>query len=191
MSHKTSSIRVREDRPDDLEWVKERITASSVFSVPYGRDIPNSVVAEAASRDFDRLMQDRENTIILIAENESQDRMGVLVLNLSHVSPLTRERQSLIEDLDVDPKFWGTAAVGHLVRRAAQVTAEHGLNRMVGRVSAGNRRTLVKSLRLGFEVESYHLSIGCDQNGSRRMPGRPDSEKAHLLSRKRRAGQRR
>ena len=92
----------------------------------------------------------------------------------------------MIEDLDVDPKYWGTPAVNRLVKRAAQVTAENGLPYMVGHVSVGNRRTLLKSLRLGFKIERYHMVMGCDENGPAPLPGRDDAQKAHDASRRQR-----
>lgn len=177
-----NEIRVREAGPEDRDWLRERVVESSVYSIPHGRDVLNAQVREAANEDFERLTG-LESVVMLIAENEESQRMGFLILNLDHTSDATGESQSLIEDLDVEPRFWGTPAVSRLVTRAAQVTAEHGLPYMVGLVSEGNRRTLLKSLRLGFQVERYHMVMACDENGRIDMPGRADAEKAHDVSR--------
>jgi hypothetical protein len=181
-----TEVRVRDATPDDLEWLRERVVDSSVFSIPYGRDVSNTQVMLAADEDFSRLLAEEDHVAMLIAENEDAERMGFLILNLEHTSDATGERQSLIEDLDVEPRFWGTPAVNRLVKRAAQVTAEHGLPYMVGHVSEGNRRTLLKSLRLGFQVERYHMAMGCTPDGPAPMPGRDESERAHDISRKQR-----
>jgi hypothetical protein len=179
-------IQIRTATPDDMAWIRERVLESSVFSIPFGRDVPNELVRQAAEEDFDRLLEDPDKVVFLLAVNENSERMGLLVLNLDHRSDATGEKQSLIEDLDVVPEFWGTAAVSRLVHRAAQVTAEHGLKYMVGHVSEGNRRTLLKARRLGFQVERFHLAMGCTTEGPAPMPGRKDSQKAHDVSRRER-----
>lgn len=184
-------ISVREATEADLEWVRERVLESSAYSIPYCRDVANSLVREAAEEDFERILAEREHIVFLIAENQESVRMGLLILNLNHTSDATGERQSLIEDLDVEPKFWGSPAVNRLVHRAAQVTAEHGLTYMVGHVAVGNRRTLLKARRLGFQIERYHLVMGCDPDGATVLPGRDEAEKAHDLSRRVRREERR
>lgn len=178
-----STIRVREYSNEDLPWLKQRIKESSIFSIPHGRSISNQKVKEAAEDDFTNLFSSENKVVILIAENEALERMGLLVLNLQHRSDATGERQSFIEDLDVETRFRGTAAVGHLVRRAAQVTAEHGLPYMAAHVAQGNRRTLLKSLRLGFEIERYHFAMAVTEDGPSKLPGRSAEEKAHDTSR--------
>ena len=181
-----SEVCVRDAGPEDLDWLRERVVASSVYSIPHSRDVANSDVMSVADEDFSRLLREQDHVAMLIAENQEGERMGFLLLNLEHTSDATGEPQSLIEDLDVDPRFWGTPAVNRLVKRAAQVTAEHGLKYMVGHVSEGNRRTLLKSLRLGFQIERYHMVMGCDANGKAPLPGRAEEQKAHDVSRKKR-----
>lgn len=180
------SITVRKANESDFDWLRERVIESSVYSIPHCRDVANSLVREAANEDFDRLLTEQEHMVFLIAVNQDEERMGLLILNLEHHSDATGEPQSLIEDLDVEPRFWGTPAVSRLVKRAAQVTAENGLNYMVGHVSVGNRRTLLKSRRLGFKIERYHMVMGCDPNGPTPLPGREDAQKAHDASRRQR-----
>lgn len=184
-------ITVREATESDLDWVRERVLESSAYSIPYCRDVASALVREAADEDFDRVLAERDHMVFLIAENQDKERMGLLILNLNHTSDATGEKQSLIEDLDVEPRFWGTPAVNRLVHRAAQVTAEHGLTYMVGHVAAGNRRTLLKARRLGFQIERYHLVMGCDPDGPAALPGRDEAERTHDLSRRsRRKGHR-
>jgi len=179
-------ITVREALETDFDWLRERVVESSVYSIPHVRDVPNDLVRQAANEDFDRVLAESDHVVFLIAQNQHQERMGLLILNLDHRSDATGERQSLIEDLDVEPRFWGTAAVSYLVKRAAQVTAENGLEYMVGRVSVGNRRTLLKSLRLGFQIERYHFCMGCDPTGPVPLPGRDAEQRAHDVSRNQR-----
>lgn len=186
----SKSITVREAGPEDMEWLRRRVLESSAFSIPVCRDVPNHLVRAAADEDFDRVLADREQMVFLLAENEEGERMGLLILNLHHTSDATGERQSLIEDLDVEPRFWGTPAVSRLVHRAAQVTAEHGLTYMVGHIAEGNRRTLLKARRLGFEIERYHMVMGCDSQGPAPLPGRAETQKAHDESRRRRRKER-
>lgn len=176
-------ITVRIAEESDLEWVRLRVLESSAYSIPYSRDVESRLVRLAAEEDFDRVLAERENMVFLIAENSEKERMGVLILNLNHTSDATGERQSLIEDLDVEPRFWGSPAVNRLVHRAAQVTAENGLTYMVGHVAVGNRRTLLKAQRLGFEIERYHMVMGCEPDGPVPLPGRSDNDKTHDSSR--------
>lgn len=187
----TDTVTVREAQDCDMEWLRYRVLESSAYSIPICRDVPNATVRAAAEEDFERVLADREHMVFLVAQNQQGERMGLLILNLNHTSDATGERQSLIEDLDVDPAYWGTPAVSRLVHRAAQVTAEHGLQYMVGHIAVGNRRTLLKARRLGFEIERYHMVMGCDSTGSVPLPGRSESEKAHDVSRRSRRDQRR
>ena len=103
-----SEITVREATEGDLDWLRKRIVASSVFSIPHCRDVSNEDVQSAAEEDFARLLREEDHVAMLIAVNEEGERMGFLLLNLDHTSDATGERQSLIEDLDVDPKYWNT-----------------------------------------------------------------------------------
>lgn len=185
-----ADITVREAVQEDLDWVMERIIESSVYSIPHGRDIPNETVKRIARSEFIELMQGEDKVVVLIAENQEGERMGLLLLNLSRRNDATGEKQSFIEDLDVDPRFWGTPAVNRLVKRAAQVTAENGLRYMVGHISEGNRRTLVKAKRLGFQVERYHLAMGVTEAGPGPLPTRDEEEKAHDQSRTERRAKR-
>lgn len=180
------SIQVREANPGDYPWVAQLMGDSSVYSVPVGRDIPNTEVKAAVLGEIHEIVSGVEDLTILVAENEDAERMGLLLLQLDESSRLTGESQGQIYSLAVEPKFWGTPAVARLVQEAARVSARHGHKYLVGQVTAANRRTYLKSLRLGFEVEAYELVMACDLNGPAPMPGRPDSQKAHDVGRRQR-----
>lgn len=177
---------VREVERSDFPWLKRLAVQSSVYGIPHNRSIPNSAVQARARQRLEELERKVPPDFrILVAEDDGR-RLGYLMLDLADVSSSTGERQSLIHDLAVEPDYWGKRVVHLLVNRAAQITAEHGLDYMVGEVSADNRRTVVQAGRLGFCVERLQIAMRCTAEGSGPMPGRPDAEKAHDQSRRRR-----
>lgn len=176
-------ITIREATEADQQWIMERAVASSVYGIPHVRDISNNEVRLAAEAGFPDFLTRNPSVVGLVAQNQDSERMGMLLLNLGHRSDSTGEPQSLIEALDVESRFWGTPAVDELIKRAAQVTAENGLRYMVGLVAEGNTRAMQKGLRLGFQLERYHICMGCDELGPTPLPAREDSQKAHDTSR--------
>lgn len=177
-------------RPGDARWLRELYIESSLYSVGHGRDISNEEVRRQAGQDLDQVLEEDPCAVLVAFEVETRERMGFLVLNLGGQCGMTSEPVSLIDSLGVEPRFWGTPTVSRLVKKAAQVTHQAGIRYMLGFVSEGNRRTLLKAIRLGFEVEQYHLAMACGPEGPETMPGRSEEEKAHEVSRAERRAQR-
>lgn len=176
-------IAVRKVRPGDSRWLKELVVESALYSVAHARDISNAEVRVQAAEDLaESLANDRVE--ILIAYNaETRERMGFLILTLDVRCAVTGEAMSLIDSLGVDPRFWGTPTVSRLVKRAAQLSHEHGIGLMSAFITSDNRRTMLKALRLGFEIEQAHLAAACGPDGVEPMPGREERERAHDVSR--------
>lgn len=185
-------IEVREARLEDVPWIRGLAVRSVIYGISTARDIPEADVQDHVRRTLADLefTYRRDPTFrILVAEDSATgERLGYLMLDLAHEEASTGEKESLIHDLAVEPKHWGRYVVHRLVKRAAQVTHEHGLRFMIGEVTADNRRTLVQALRLGFEVERHQIVMQCGEEGPRPMPGRPDAEKAHERSRRGKRG---
>lgn len=65
-----------------------------------------------------------------------------------------------IYDLAVAPEHWGGMAVRHIMRAGSRALFELGIPRMVGDVSASNRRALLFARRaLGFSVERVRYGL--------------------------------
>lgn len=180
-------ILVRRALPRDYPWVQRLAVESSVYGIPYGRDIPNRAVMAAVRqelRDFPaRVGDDPSSTLLVACAADTGERLGYLILRLDDVGPATGERQSFIHDLAVAPAHWGRKVGHRLVEEAAKATAAAGLRYMTAEVTADNQRTVATALRLGFSIERYQMVMACDADGPALMPGRPDAEKAHLQSR--------
>lgn len=167
-----------------MRFVRKLAMESALHGVPYGRSISNRAI-KARVRDSIAAIAPDEDTVILIACDEAGDKpLGYLILELFDIEDSTGERQSLIYDLAVHPKYWGTPAVRYLVREAARRTAQAGLQYMIGEVSAHNDRTYLQALRLGFELERFQIVMACSEEGPEPMPGRPEEEKHYAQSRK-------
>lgn len=178
------SIGVRDATDRDMRFVRRLAVDSALHGVPYGRSITNAAI-KARVRDSVAKIEPNDETTILVAYDEENEKpMGYLILELYCIEESTGERQSLIYDLAVHPKHWGTPAVGELVREAARRTARAGLQYMIGEVSAHNDRTYLQALRLGFELERFQIVMACSEEGPEPMPGRPDSEKQYAQSRR-------
>lgn len=159
---------------------------SSLYNIPYGRDVSHEEVRAAARRDFQAIVDGPDNLVILIAEDEALERLGAILLQLHCCSPVTGEPQSQVYSLVIDPKHWGGPAPRLLVHEAAKITGEAGYRYMVGQVTADNRRMKLKAERMGFEVEGYEIVMACTLDGPAPMPGRPENQRAHDLSRRQR-----
>jgi hypothetical protein len=179
-------IYVRPARTLDLPWLQQLMVDSSVYNIPVGRDIANDDVKRAAANDFQKIVDGVEDLVILVAENEEAERMGVMLLKLNQCSQATGEPQAQVYSLAIEPKFWGSAAATKLVREAAKLTGEHGHRYLVGQITADNRRMKLKALRMGFEIEAYEIVMACSLEGPVPMPGRPESQRAHDTSRRQR-----
>ena len=184
-------IGVRDATDRDLRFVRKLALESALHGIPYGRDISNRAVKARARESVERLTPDEDTEIIVAYDLETEKAMGYLILDLTSIEGSTGERQSLIHDLAVHPKYWGTPAVGHLVREASKRTARAGLKYMIGEVSAHNDRTYLQALRLGFELERFQIVMACSEDGPEKMPGRPDEEKHYAQSRKKKRVKRR
>lgn len=184
------NITIREAELADFPWLRQLAIQSSIYGIPHGRTVRNREVQAVAGQHLKNLeitAGTDPNFVILVATiAETGERLGYIMLDLNHVEASTAESQSLIHDLAVEPEHWGKHVVHRLVDAAARTTAERGLGYMVGEVTAGNRRTLVQALRLGFEIERYQIVMRCSLQGPATMPGRPQDEKAHDVGRKRR-----
>ncbi|MBI3926936.1 MAG: GNAT family N-acetyltransferase [Armatimonadetes bacterium] len=183
-------IEVHRARLPDFPWIRRLAVRSAIYGIPHGRDIKNSqvqAVAQEHLKDLELTAGTGRNFLVLLAlDSDTDERLGYIMLDFDHVESSTGERQSLIYDLAVEPRHWGKQVVHRLVEAAARETAGRGLKYMVGEVTAGNRRTLVQALRLGFQVERYQIVMCCSPEGPVSMPGRTEEEKAHDVSRDRR-----
>jgi ribosomal protein S18 acetylase RimI-like enzyme len=179
------NIGIRDATDRDMRFVRRLATESALHGVPYGRSISNAAI-KARVRDSIESIEPNDDTAVLIAFNKESDKpLGYLILELYDIEDSTGERQSLIYDLAVHPKHWGTPAVRYLVNEAARRTARAGLQYMIGEVSAHNDRTYLQALRLGFELERFQIVMGCSEDGPEPMPGRSEDEKHYAQSRKR------
>lgn len=185
------TIGVRDATDRDLRFVRKLALESALHGVPYGRDISNRAVKARARESVEHLVPDEETEILVAFDEDSGKGMGYLILDLTSIEGSTGERQSLIYDLAVHPKHWGTPAVSYLVREAARRTHRAGLKYMIGEVSAHNDRTYLQALRIGFELERFQIVMACSEKGPEKMPGRPDQEKHYAQSRKKKRSKKR
>ncbi|HXE72764.1 MAG TPA: GNAT family N-acetyltransferase [Candidatus Nitrosotenuis sp.] len=177
-------IEVREARLADIAWVRSLAVRSAVYGIPHTRDISEREVQAQARKNLENLeLTFNSRDFVLLVATRGSQRLGYLMLDLSHIEPSTGEREGLIYDLAVAPEHWGRFVVHRLVRRAAQITAQRGFKYLVGEVSTNNRRTLVQALRLGFEVERYQIVMRCTPEGPAPIEHRPAEANAHLQSR--------
>jgi GNAT superfamily N-acetyltransferase len=179
-------ISIRTARTMDLPWLRQLMVDSSIYNIPVGRDIPNAQVQQAVLRDFDGIVAGADDLVILVAETEHAERMGFMLLMLNQLSHATGELQGQVYSIAIEPRFWGSAAASRLVQEAARVTGDHGHRYLVGQITADNLRMKQKSLRMGFEVEGYEIVMACTLDGPAPMPGRPESQRAHDVSRRQR-----
>lgn len=180
------NISVRKARHTDLAWLGNLMEESSLYNIPYGRDISHEEVRRAARRDFQAIIEGVDALVVLVAEDENRERLGALLLQLHCCSPVTGEPQSQVYSLAVDPRHWGSPAPRLLIEEAARITGRAGYRYMVGQVTADNKRMKLKAERLGFEVESYEIVMACTLDGPAPMPGRPETLRAHEVSRRQR-----
>lgn len=177
------TIEIRDATDSDMRFVRRLALDSALHGIPYGRNISNRAI-RARVRESIKEIEPGEEFVVLIAYNKESGRpVGYLILDLYNIEDSTGERQSLVYDLAVHPRHWGTPAVRLLVQEAARRTAKAGLTYMKGEVSAHNERTYLQALRLGFELERFQIVMACTEEGPAPMPGRPDSEKVYLQSR--------
>lgn len=185
-------IEIRDALDEDMRHVRRLALESCLHGVPYGRDITNRAVKARARESVKQIIPDDVTQILVAYDADDNDKfMGYLILELDSIEGSTGERQSLIYDLAVHPKYWGTPAVGYLVREASRRTAHAGLRYMIGEVSAHNDRTYLQALRLGFELERFQIVMACSEDGPTPMPGRPDDEKHYAQSRKKKRSSKR
>ena len=184
-------IGIRDATDKDMRFVRRLATDSALHGVPYGRSISNAAI-KARVRDSISAIEPSEETAVLIAfDQETKRPVGYLILELYDIEDSTGERQSLIYDLAVHPRHWGTPAVRYLVREAARRTAKAGLQYMIGEVSAHNDRTYIQALRLGFELERFQIVMACSEDGPEPMPGRPEEQKHYAQSRTKKGSKKR
>ena len=183
-------IFIRKADEEDFSYVRRLMIESSIYNVPVNRDIPNravkATVRSTADQVLDRARQSDDFVVLVAEDRDSGERMGYLLLDLNHTEPSTGERQGYIFDLGVEERFWGTQAGPMLTRKAAALSGQAGHRYVTAEITAANRRSYLKSLRMGFVVERYKIAMACTPEGPTKMPGRPAKERAHDHSRSKR-----
>ena len=91
--------------------------------------------------------------------------LAYLILETESYCERTGAKQSLILDLAVEPKYWGTEIVKRLVSAAAKHSSSCGNRQMSAVVGAHNKRTYMQALHLGFHLHSLTLQVECDSEG--------------------------
>ncbi len=180
-------LEVRDADERDLRFVRRTAEMLSPIGIPYGRSVPNEMVAARARRSLAEL-RPGPDTAILVAYLPEPGRpggrpVGYLILDLHVQEDTTGEPQSAIYDLGVLPNYWGSNAVRELVHAACRRTAREGLQFMVGEISAHNERTYLQALRLGFELERFQIVMRCSPEGPMPMPERAQEQRAYAQSR--------
>jgi GNAT superfamily N-acetyltransferase len=162
-------FRIRKARLKDISYIRDLSIDSVVWGIPETRDVSPEFVRSRARESLRSLELGLLSAtfVILLAEDVTEDeqgqvveakRVGYIMLDLAHVESSTGEPQCMIVDLAVQRSYWGRWVVNHLVKAAAELTAEHGLKYLVGEVTASNKRTLGTALKgLHFEVERYQI----------------------------------
>ena len=152
------SITVRPGSREDLAFVSELASDSVTHGIPATRAVAPDAVREYVRASTSRLEAwlRRPDFALLVAERAGEP-VGYLMLDLADREPSTGERQAFIIDLGVRRDSWGRYVPHHLVEAAARLAVDRSLDYLVGVVSAGNRRALVTSRRLGFEIERHQV----------------------------------
>lgn len=176
-------IAVRDASDSDLRFVRRLAPEAILHTIPYTRTTSNSAVSARVRENLRELTSDEETLFLIAYRVDSEKPMGYLILKLDDIDSSTGDRQSYIFDLAVEPRYWGTPAVRHLVHEAARRTAQAGLTHMSGEITAHNQRTYLQALRLGFELERFQIVMGCSQDGPAPLPSRAESERAYQASR--------
>ena len=172
---------------EDIPWVRALLLDSSVYTISELRDIGNDKVRELrASKGLDLgSLIDRTDFVILVAR-QADARAGYLILQFDVVESTTNEAQAYLYDIAVEPEHWGSGAYRALMLHAIKLAAWRGYRFLSGTITASNRRSLLAAQRLGCQIERYEMVVGCSLQGPVPMPGRPEAERSHAQSRKRR-----
>ena len=170
------AVTVRPGSIEDLAFVSELASDSVTHGIPATRAVAPAAVREYVRAGASRLEAwlRRPDFALLVAERAGEP-VGYLMLDLADREPSTGERQAFIIDLGVRRDSWGRYVPHRLVEAAARLAAARGLDYLVGVVSAGNRRALVTSRRLGFEIERHQVVrlVRPQRPPPRRPPRRP------------------
>ena len=177
MEEEPTGVEVRQARLEDVPWVRDLAVRSVGHGIPATRRIPLAEVQAQARRhlsDLELTFQADPTFLVLVASDRATgQRLGYLMLDLAHREASTGEPQAMIHDLAVEPEHWGRGVAQALVGRAARIAHGHGLDSLVGEVTAGNRRPLVNALSMGFAVERYQISARCGPEGLLPLSGAP------------------
>jgi len=108
----------------------------------------NVVVREATVDDFSFVEELAIESLIYSIPKDRQ---------ISNEQLATGTRQSFIHDIAVRRKYWGRYVVQKLVRRAEEVTREHGMQFIAGSIAVHNERAIGVAKALGYEIERVQI----------------------------------
>lgn len=154
-------IYVRDGEIKDLEFVKELAIDMAKFSVPETRfitpDLINAKVAKVVS-SLALEIPGNSNLHILIAETNSKEKVGYLILILNQIEDTTGEPQAYVADIAVKQEYWGKYVWKYLVKEAEKIAKDKGFSYLAGTVSANNPRMLKALIKfLGYQIERHQL----------------------------------
>lgn len=156
------NILVRTAEASDLPWIRRLAVESGTHTLPKSRKVSAAALSSRVQGSIMQLSKDPDCHFLVAYEEGKNIRLGYLILLLHQVDEASGEPQSTIYDVAVEPKFRGGNAIRCLIKRAAQVSREHGFSYLSGEVTADNRRAYLQALRLGFALERYQIVMPLD-----------------------------
>lgn len=154
-------IVIREARLKDIPFVRNLAVESVVHGIPHTRDVDPEWVrgrTRESLAQLEMVLANKDFKILVAEDPDKKQPVGYIMLDLLSEETSTGEPQVMIHDLAVRRDYWGRMVVNHLIRAAAEVTAERGFKYLVGEVTKSNERTLGTACKgLGFEIERHQI----------------------------------
>lgn len=172
---------------DDGKWLLKCLRESALYSIPHTRKISNRFIRKQMIDEGKNILRqcDHVNLSILIAKDKTLGNLGYIILDFSAIEGSTGEKQVYVQDLYVDPGYWGSPVVHQLIDICKRKARERGFKYITCDISCNNRRSLLKAQRLGFQKERIQLVMWADETLSKEDRLRDDNENYYLRSRKR------
>lgn len=153
-------ILVRRALPTDLPFVLDIALLCFSYGVPRHRNVEDRDcrVRNAIEELFSIYGKDEDLEIIVAQDQDSDAVIGYIILQLDTINSLTEEREAFIQDMAINPRYWGKYVAQKLLAYASELGREKGMKYLVAIVSRDNERAFGTAIKaLGFTPERLQV----------------------------------
>ncbi len=146
----------------DLPLIRELVQECALASVPETRKIaPASINAmvDLVLAELKRVWSTASSFKLLLLEDTSNRKIvGYLFLLVNQLEASTGEKQTVVSDMGISPRYRGKVLWKLLLGKAEELARENNDDYLTGMITVSNKASLAIAEKWGFQIERYQMA---------------------------------